>query len=105
MNDHHLDPPDYPEPPEWYCILEMYLEDETPPKIVEDAIRKAMDEWTQSHNEQRHPDPEPDPVVELPDNFFAGPERCPHNRPWGDCGHCDYLSDIAYDTARESRLK
>jgi hypothetical protein len=27
MNDHHLDPPDQPEPPEWYSSIEDSIEE------------------------------------------------------------------------------
>lgn len=39
--------------------------------------------------------------VDLPDE----PEdpNCPHGNPWGGCGTCDYLGDIAYDAWREGR--
>lgn len=29
--------------------------------------------------------------------------KCPHGKPWGDCEDCDYLSDLAFDAARERR--
>ena len=46
-------------------------------------------------------DPSKDELVELPDDYFAGPEKCPHGNEWSGCDKCDYLSDIAYDAARE----
>jgi len=104
MNDSHLDPPDYPEPPEWYCEIESILDEQPVPKDVATVIRTALEDWCNWCNEQRHPDPEPDPVVELPDDYFPGPDKCPHEKPWGDCDACNYASDIAYDAAREARF-
>lgn len=40
---------------------------------------------------------------DIPVDPPPGPERCPHDQKWGDCGACDYLADIAFDAARESR--
>jgi hypothetical protein len=48
-------------------------------------------------------DPGPEPDVELPDDYFEGPEHCPHGNAWGQCDACDYLGDLAYDAAREKR--
>lgn len=31
------------------------------------------------------------------------PPLCPHGNQWGACDTCDFLSDIAYDAAREKR--
>jgi hypothetical protein len=48
-------------------------------------------------------DPGPEPEVELPDDFYAGPEKCPHGREWTDCDACDHLGDLTYDAEREKR--
>ena len=40
-------------------------------------------------------DPEPPPA----------PPTCPHGRPWGECGACDYEGDFAFDAAREARWR
>lgn len=29
--------------------------------------------------------------------------HCPHGKHWGECEHCDRLSDMAFDAARERR--
>jgi len=50
MNDYYNDPPDHPEPPEWYSTLEDILNDMDPPETVAKAIRKAMDDWVEEHN-------------------------------------------------------
>ena len=39
--------------------------------------------------------------VELDDTLKEESETCPHGNKWGDCDTCDYISDIAYDAARE----
>ena len=30
---------------------------------------------------------------------------CPHGNTWGDCGACDYAADLAFDAAREERMR
>lgn len=100
MNDHHLDPPEYPEPPEWYSSIDAILDEENPPEQVATSIRKTLDDWAQSCNEEY--DQEPEPSVELPEDFHDGPEHCPHGKEWGDCSTCDHLADLAFHAARES---
>lgn len=41
--------------------------------------------------------PEPEPPEEPP-------PLCPHDNKWGECGRCDYESDLAFDAAREARF-
>jgi hypothetical protein len=53
MNDYYNDPPDHPEPPEWYSTLEDILNDMDPPPSVAKAIRMAMDDWVDDHNRQQ----------------------------------------------------
>jgi hypothetical protein len=43
--------------------------------------------------------------VELDDDLKEESGTCPHGNKWGDCDTCDYLSDIAYDTARERSFR
>jgi hypothetical protein len=88
------DPPDYPEPPEC-CGEEMDVDGQ----CLVCATCGRREEIIYDD----YPDPQPDPVEELPDDFYAGPEKCPHGNNWGDCDACDYLGDIAYDAARERR--
>ena len=52
MTDNHLDPPDEPEPPEWYYRLWVYLEEEQPPKTVAIAIQQAMRAWVDCMNQE-----------------------------------------------------
>jgi hypothetical protein len=101
MNDTHLDPPDYQEPPEWYMLLEDALQDPHIPVSIVAAVSKAMEDWCSQQGEY---DPGPEPVMEIPDNYFSGAEKCPHDKNWGHCDACDHLSDIAFDAARENRL-
>lgn len=88
------DPPDYPEPPE--CCGEIMDVDG---QHLTCATCKRREEIVYDD----YPEPPDDPVEELPDDFYAGPEKCPHGNSWGDCATCDYLGDIAYDAVREKR--
>lgn len=33
------------------------------------------------------------------------PALCSHGNVWGECDHCDFESDIAFDAERERRMK
>ena len=33
------------------------------------------------------------------------PALCPHGNVWGECSHCDFESDIAFDAERERKMK
>lgn len=100
MNDRHLDPPETPEPPDWYCQIEEALEDPHIPESVATAIRKILEDWC-AHDD--YPEDYEPPLEELPDDDVCMPEHCPHQKPWGQCDACDYLGDLAYDAARERR--
>jgi len=54
MNDYWNDPPDEPEPPDWYQELELAMEDETMPQTVKDGIQKLLNEWVQAYNESQN---------------------------------------------------
>ncbi len=92
MNDWYNDPPDYPEPPE--CCGEIMDVDGN---VLVCSICSKREEITYPD----YPETPPDPVEDLPDDFYAGPERCPHGNEWTDCGTCYHLGDIAYDANRE----
>lgn len=49
MNDWYNDPPDSPEPPYWWAMLEEALSDKDMPQEVKHAVTNAMEKW---HNEQ-----------------------------------------------------
>ena len=95
-SDWYLDPPEEPDIPEC-CDDEMECFEDGVCLCSQCGLRLApAPEW----------DPGPGSNWELPDDFeagFEGPEKCPHNNEWGSCDHCDYLSDLAYDAAREKR--
>lgn len=104
MNDSHLDPPDHPEPPEWYMTLEDALEDEHMPKTVKTAVQKVMEDWCNEQNEY-DPGPEPDfSDADYQNHYAVQTRKCPHGRDHGHCDACDYAGDLAYDAARESRF-
>jgi hypothetical protein len=57
MNDWYNDPPDHPEPPEWYALIEEAIGNDPPPAIST-AIRKLIDDWNEEQNRmQGEPDP------------------------------------------------
>ena len=94
MNDYWNDPPENPEIPEC-CDTEMDMEqDGTCRCSVCGAIIA------------------PQPDYDTPDMFGdeedftppLEPTTCPHGNKIGECGTCDYESDLAYDAARERRL-
>jgi hypothetical protein len=102
MNDHHLDPPGYPEPPDWYSALELAIEEDGMPTDITEAIQKMLSDWCNSQNQDH--DLGPEPVIELPDDFYEGRGKCPHGKEWSDCGACDHASDLAFDASREARF-
>jgi hypothetical protein len=56
MNDWYNDPPEHPEPPEWYALIEEAIGNDPPPAIST-AIRKLIDDWTEEQNRmQGEPD-------------------------------------------------
>ena len=63
----------------------------------------------ESYDSWRHwwhgPDPAYDTLEEKEQAYGEPiqPAKCPHGNEWGECDHCDYLGDIAYDAARERR--
>lgn len=92
MNDYWNDPPDGPEWPEC-CDQEMEIDEagNCACKVCGSRIDAPVE-----------PELEPD----LPDPDIQPPEPdpiCPHGNERHECDHCAYLSDLAYDAARESR--
>ena len=96
MNDYWNDPPDYPESPEC-CEEEMEVNDDGDCKCLKcGAVIEVQ--WDI--------EPPSEPSELWPPENEAPPEseKCPHGNDWGDCGACDHLSDIAYDSYREDRF-
>lgn len=101
MTDHHLDPPEEYEAPEC-CGEEMTVSEDgdceckTCGNLIEaHPDIEPIDEWKCGLCGIKHPCGCDEP--------YEGPEECPHGNTWGECGSCDYLGDIAYDSARERR--
>ena len=102
MNDYHLDPPDEPDPPS--CPVDGcdgYAEDMTcRDGFLTYKCDSCLGTWTEPEPQEFGPGPMDD--FELPDDLYAGPAKCPHDREWHDCSACDHAGDIAYDAWRES---
>jgi len=104
MNDYWNDPPEEPEMPEC-CDEVMTLKDngdcacETCGKLIPcQPDIEPMPDGVDIGNTCRTCGKETD-CVYCSDVCV---QPCAHGNR-GDCGHCDYLSDLAFDTARESR--
>lgn len=55
MQDYWNDPPDEPEPPEWYMMLDDVLHNTDLPQGIAEAIKKAMNDWEDEYaREQQH---------------------------------------------------
>jgi hypothetical protein len=105
MRDYWNDPPDEPEPPECPNCQDGfgdYLYDGENDK-GEPVQVFSCDECGYQWNYLIPPDPDPleDFDVEPP----PAPEKCPHGNGWGECSACDHAGDLAYDAAREARLR
>lgn len=105
MNDYHLDPPDYPDPPECpFC-------DEGVAGSCEQSngrITYICDMIECGHQWSVDDSYEPEMTQEEIDFLNEEPPledepHCPHGNDWGDCASCDHLGDLAYDAARERR--
>ena len=59
MTDNHHDELEYREPPEWFYLLWVYLEEERPPESIAIAIRQAMQMWIDLMNAEYDHAPEP----------------------------------------------
>ncbi len=51
-----------------------------------------------------HDDPQPEPDIEPLEREPIRNTVCPHGRT-ETCDACDHLSDLAYDAARERRMR
>jgi len=103
MNDYWNDPPEEPELPECpECAGDAdYLRDDEDGQVMK--CGECRHEWTLPHPvEPEEPETVEDAVGDVPEPFEG---KCPHGNKWGDCGACDYSSDIAFDAARERRMR
>jgi hypothetical protein len=67
MNDWYNDPPDHPEPPEWYALIEDAIGNDPPPAIST-AIRKLIDDWTEEQNKRHDVEPDPPAATDIYDH-------------------------------------
>jgi len=98
MFESYFDPPDEPDFPEC-CDIDMVM---FPDGIIlcaacgmrRETFKESTVEMFEVHKD-----------VELDDDLKEESETCPHGNKWGDCSTCDYLSDLAYDAARERSFR
>ena len=103
MNDWWNDPPEGPEEQTCEkCDGFGEVAKETGEQIVFLCF-ECGHEWTVK--QAAEPDPPEEVVRDDDDVPEVSVGKCPHGNKWGDCGACDYASDIAYDAARESRMR
>jgi hypothetical protein len=111
-SDWYNDPPESPEPPDWYAMIEEALEESNIPESVAEAIRKILDDWChQPDYPEDYTPPEPQEntcrACGKPTGcIYCSQECCPpcvHGNKPGDCDACDHLGDLAYDAWRETR--
>lgn len=114
MNDYWNDPPEYPDPPEC-CGEEMEIHDDgtaTCAKCGETVEPFPDPEDEDIEMMMAEPEHDPSEYCEQCDNIAkysrlcercARSAKCAHGNPVGQCDHCDYLGDIAFDSAREAR--
>ena len=108
MNDYWNEPPETPEPP--MCCGD-YMD------VLEDGgtcVCSVCGKKIEPAPDIEPADTEPWPpksvggicLIDAEEYEEAtGAEFCPHGRPWGECGACDHAGDIAYNAAREKRLR
>ena len=102
MREYWLDPPEYPEQPECLECEDGFMEDEGDNKLVCDSCGATVvvDPPMSPEDEEILRVMEEDIGQDDPVPKY---KKCPHGNDWGECDTCDYLGDIAYDSARESR--
>jgi hypothetical protein len=110
VNDYWNDPPDEPE-----GLTCPECDDGTGEYVVGDRVTYGFRCDTCGHCWFEPATEDPEPPEEVPVEYYrkaveemakkARPaETCPHGNPWGECGDCDHIGDIAYDAARERRM-
>lgn len=97
MNDYHLDPPEEIELPEC-CEQEMNYDEAT--GVLTCAVCNTSIYPFPDYDDP----PEPEPMKDIEPPFEDYPTTCPHGNAPESCDHCDHLSDLAYDAAREQRF-
>lgn len=112
MNDYWNDPPEEPDFSEISSSIEDWtcrVEKECPVRLDSETGRKWREIpetlWQEINRICGWDQEIPIPPLEdkEPIEPCEGPKQCPHGKEWGECNVCDYLSDIAYDSAREAR--
>ena len=95
MRDYWNDPPEEPEPPE--CCGEMC-------EVTDDGIAFCP---KCGKRFEREPEPLYDTLEEKEEAYGEpiAPALCPHGNEWGACDPCDHEGDIAFDAARERRMR
>ena len=104
MNDYWNDPPEEPELPS--CpVCDGYadfLRDDKSGQVLK--CEECDHTWTIPFPVE--PEDPPEEVVRDDDNVPEyAEEKCPHGNRWENCDACDHASDLAYDAARESRMR
>lgn len=106
MQDYWNDPPEYPEPPDCPYCEDGYAWDEAPnaPAGKIGWVCAACGKIWYEDIPNDYSDDDVAMMMEepIPDEKPPQQEKCPHGNEWGECSHCDYLSDIAYDAALET---
>ena len=104
MNDWWNDPPEEPEVPT--CEKCDGL-GEVAKETEEEVLFRCFEcdhEWRVK--KAAEPDPPEDPQDRDDDEQPGQVEgKCPHGNEWHGCDHCDHLSDLAFDAARETRMR
>ena len=112
MNDYHLDPPDFPDPPQ--CLAEGCSGSGDFARLSADTnydiftCDECGREWSIPHPCEWSYESEATDAMhtEMCDEFQPDSDPlCPHGNIWGECSACDYLGDIAFDAARERRCR
>ena len=114
MNDYWNDPPDEPDPPQcprdgcegWSDPEKERIEDGvlmcecdscTQKWFIEPEPEYGPPEWECDECGNKYP-------CECMEEEKMEPEKCPHGNKPENCDHCDFLGDIAFDSAREARI-
>ncbi len=100
MQDYWNEPPDHPEPPEWYMTIEDAALDQDVPQEVGTAILKILESWCEQCNQDSAIEPTPEPDYSEADwqNHYAIPIRT-----WTDDDY--YRADIEFDAARDRQFE